>query len=63
MNRRNVYHEGHEEHEEGFAAKSDLSLVTASGGKVCHLESSLRMRFAPRSSDQITSAFETEFVQ
>jgi hypothetical protein len=29
----------------------------ASGGKVCHLESGLRMRFAPRSSGQITSAF------
>jgi len=30
----------------------------ASGGKVCHLESRLRMRFAPRSSGQITSAFD-----
>jgi len=30
---------------------------TASGGKVCHLESWLRMRFAPRSSGQITSVF------
>ena len=29
----------------------------ASGGKVCHLESRLRMRFVPRSSGQITSAF------
>jgi len=29
----------------------------ASGGEVCHLESRLRMRFAPRSSGQITSAF------
>jgi len=34
-----------------------------SGGKVCHLESRLRLRFAPRSSGQITSAFKTEFVQ
>jgi len=34
---------------------------TASGGKVCHLESRLRMRFAPRSSGQITSAFQTNF--
>jgi len=31
----------------------------ASGGKVCHLESRLRMRFTPRSSGQITSAFES----
>jgi len=30
----------------------------ASGGKVCHLESRLRMRFAPRSSGQITSAYD-----
>jgi len=33
--------------------------TNASGGKVSHLESWLRMRFAPRSSDQITSAFES----
>jgi len=31
--------------------------LTASGGKVCHLESWLPLRFAPRSSGQITSAF------
>jgi len=36
---------------------------TASGGKVCHLESRLRMRFAPRTSGQITSAFKAEFIQ
>jgi len=28
---------------------------------VCHLESRLRMRFAPRSSGQITSAFNLKF--
>jgi len=33
------------------------ALKKASGGKVCHLESWLRMHFAPRSSGQITSAF------
>jgi len=34
-------------------------LEKASGGKVCHLESWLRMRFNPRSSGQITSAFDS----
>ncbi|WP_175469987.1 hypothetical protein [Desulfoluna spongiiphila] len=34
----------------------------ASGGEVCHLENRLRMRFAPRSSGQITSAFKN-FIQ
>jgi len=29
------------------------SQKAASGGKVCHLESSLRMRFAPRQSNRI----------
>jgi len=33
----------------------------ASGGEVSHLESGLRMRFAPRSSGQITSAFGLRF--
>jgi len=31
---------------------------TASGGKVSHLESWLPLRFTPRSSGQITSAFD-----
>jgi len=35
----------------------------ASGGKVCHLESRLRMRFTPRSSGQITSAFKRGFIK
>ena len=33
-----------------------IQIKKASGGKVCHLESRLQMRFAPRSSGQITSA-------
>jgi len=34
----------------GFVFLWDGWLKRASGGKVCHLESRLRMRFAPRSS-------------
>jgi len=34
----------------------------ASGGKVCHLESGLRMRFAPHFLGQTTSAFGAEMI-
>jgi hypothetical protein len=39
------------------------SAKKASGGEVCHLESRLRMRFAPRSSGQITFALGFGFNQ
>ena len=39
----------------GYSESS--SMKCASGGKVCHLESRLRLRFTPRSSGQITFAF------
>jgi len=38
-------------------------LKKASGGKVCHLESRLRMRFPPRSSGKITSAFDLDWPE
>ncbi len=34
----------------------------ASGGKVCHLESSLHMRFTPRASGQIAYAFDSSLT-
>jgi len=36
---------------------------TASGGKVSHLESRLQMRFPPRSSGKITSAFDLDWPE
>ncbi|WP_152005049.1 hypothetical protein [Desulfoluna spongiiphila] len=41
----------------GKGAEKNKNKKKASGGKVSHLESKLRMRFAPRFSGQITSAF------
>jgi len=40
-----------------------IQLNVASGGKVGHLESRLQLRFAPRSSGQITSAFSTGVIE
>jgi len=39
------------------------SKKSASGGKVCHLESGLRMRFFPRFSGNITSAFDQGWTE
>jgi len=47
----------------GFSQGEGLAREKASGGKVSHLESRLRMRFAPRSSGQITSAFKLKLTE
>jgi len=46
-----------------MAVLPDFSKRHASGGEVSHLESGLRMLFAPRSSGQRASAFKHEFIE